>query len=561
MEQKIVTGTNPVLENTKAPNPFVSSGLFQSTTDVWTPYKMSFEGFAGSGKTLTMILVLLGLWFEEQKKKIVCLQDTEKSAKFIVPFLRHYGLIEGKNLFVTPSRSLIDFRKILDLCNSEHGIFMTDTATHLHEQMLKEFSEEKGRPVIYPGDAMVLKPEWKKQFTTPFVDAQNCHLFFTGRAAWEYTMEFNEEKGRKEFNATGVKMRGDNELAYEPDVVVLMERLQDISKKGVVTYRRASILKDRSRLIDGQQFTFHPQNPGRGKLWDFEPVWEVFRPVWKFLAAGNPVEQKQIPEPTPMGPLFSHGNAEGYWERRRQVDVLLEEIEGVYQQWIPGSGGMEKQLKSIIFNLQFNTRSKSALAERSPRELKAGLDCIEYLSRYVAKNYELLEKMHDKGDYENVTSFLTEEKNRFDRGETAAPPPKDGSAPNGLAEATAPSPVDEDQIPEFGSAAEKAPATDLAAKAAEAMEKVKTDPVQAMTDLFAAATNAEEIEQIEEGFAPVLANLDHETKEQIDALAEERRAEISVVLVEANARKPSGKKKARAANNGRKVRGESSVVA
>jgi hypothetical protein len=547
-ENTNTTGAPPVLKNTNAPNSFASSGLFQSTTDVWTPLKMSYQGFAGSGKTLTMILTIVGIWAEEGKKKIVCLQDTEKSAKFIVPFLNHYGLVEGKNLFVTSSRSLIDFGKILELCNREHGIFMIDTVTHLYEEMLRQFSEEKQRPVVYPGDAMVLKPEWKKQFTTPFVDAQNCHVFFTGRASWEYTMEINEETQKKEFHATAVKLRGDNELAYEPDVVVLMERLQDIQKRGVVTYRRASILKDRSRLIDGKQFIFRPQNPTNDKLWDFEPVWKVFRPVWKFLAAGNPVEQKQIPEPTPMGPLFSKGNAEGYYERRRQVDVLLEEIDGVYQQWIPGSGGMEKQLKSIIFNLQFNTRSKSALAERSPAELKKGLDAIEHLSRYVAKNYELLEKMYDKGEYENVTQFLTDGKNRFDKGETAAPVP-------------AASPVDDDEIPEFGSAAGKSPATDLAAKAAEAMEKVKTDPVQAMTDLFAAANNAEEIEQIEEGFAPVLEKLAPEMQEHINALAEDRRAEIGVLVAEANARKPSGKKKAGAANNGRKIRGESSVVA
>jgi hypothetical protein len=533
-QQKIVTGAHPVLGNPNAPNPFAASGLFQSTTDVWTPLKLSLEGFAGTGKTLTMLLILLGIWHEEGKNKIVCLQDTEKSAKFITPFLRHYGLIEGKNLFVTPSRSLIDFGKILDLCNREHGLFMTDTVTHLWDEMLRQFTVEQERPVKYPGDAMILKPEWKKQFTTPFVDAQNCHLFFTGRAAWEYTMELNEETKKKEFNATGVKMvGGGNELAYEPDIVVLMERVQEIRRKGVVTCRRASILKDRSRLIDGQQFSFEPQNPGRGKQWDFEPVWSLFRPVWKYLAAGNAVEAKNVPEPTPMGQLFSRGNAEGYWQRCRQVDVLIEEIDGVYQQWIPGSGGMEKQLKSIIFNLQFNTRSKSALAERTPGELKQGLDCIEYLSRYVAKNYELLEKMYDKGDYENVTSFLTEEKNRFDKGETAAPAP-------------AAAPVDDDQIPEFGSAAASSPAPDLAAKAAEAPSN-PAEICQALTN----AETAAKLFELEQIFAPVIAAMAQVDRDQVDWAAKQRRLDLSVLLAEAKGKKGSKNKKARAASNGK----------
>jgi hypothetical protein len=144
-------------------------------------------------------------------------------------------------------------------------------------------------------------------------------------------------------------------------------------------------------------------------------VWNCFKPVYQYLASGNAVEKRKIPEPTPMGPLFARGNAEAFWERRRQVDALLEEIDEVYAQWIPGSGGMEKQLRSIIFNVQFNTRSKSALAERSPDELKRGLDVVEYLSRYVAKNFEHVEKMYEKGEYENITEFISQEKTRVDK--------------------------------------------------------------------------------------------------------------------------------------------------
>src|SRR5438132_8612331 len=105
--QKPLTGAHPVLGNPNLPNPFADSGLFQNTADVWTPFKMSFEGFAGGGKTLTMCLIALALWEEEGKKKTVLLQDTERSAKFIVPFFREYGLITGQNFFVTPPRSLI----------------------------------------------------------------------------------------------------------------------------------------------------------------------------------------------------------------------------------------------------------------------------------------------------------------------------------------------------------------------------------------------------------------------------------------------------------------------
>jgi hypothetical protein len=232
-----------------------------------------------------------------------------------------------------------------------------------------------------------------------------------------------------------------------------MERTQDIGKDGVVTYRRASILKDRSRLIDGKSFDFWPQDVKPGERWDYGPVWKCFEPVYKYLAAGNAVEQRKIPEPTPLGPLFARGNAEAFWQRRRQVDALLEEIDGVYSQWIPGSGGLEKQLRTIIFNLQFNTRSKNALAERSPEELKRGLDVIEYLSRYVAKNYEHLEKMYEKGEYENITVFLSEEKLRLDKPGAIVTP-------------------DDDKIPEFDLDPTGAP-QNLATVLEKSIEKVK----------------------------------------------------------------------------------------
>ncbi|HWP59480.1 MAG TPA: hypothetical protein VNL14_16430 [Candidatus Acidoferrales bacterium] len=397
------------MESNQNQNPFAASGLFVNTADVWTPFKMSFEGFAGAGKSLTMYLMALGIWEEEGKTKTVLLQDTEQSAKFVVPFYREHGLIEGQNLFITASRSLVDFGKILDLAEKHRAILMIDTVTHLYEEMLRQFSIKENRPIKYPGDAMILKPLWKEKFSTPFVNARNCHILFTGRAAWEYTMEVNEQ-GKKEFNPTGVKMRGDNETAFEPDLLVLMEREQEVKRDGVNVFRMATVMKDRSRVLDGKQFRFDPMD-----TWEAgeNRVWDTFKPVYKFLASGS--QDQKRPTDTPMGPLFQTGNAEAYWARRRQVEILIEEIDGIYNQWMPGSGGLEKQLRSIIFNAQFNTRSKSALAELHPDDLRDGKDVVEHLAKYVAKNFDLLEKMHKDGQYEQINAFVLEEKQRVDQ--------------------------------------------------------------------------------------------------------------------------------------------------
>jgi hypothetical protein len=157
-------------------------------------------------------------------------------------------------------------------------------------------------------------------------------------------------------------------------------------------------MKDRSTLIHGKQFK--------------NPSWKDFEPVYQFLTSGAQERATSSAE-TPMGPLFKSGNAEEYWARRKQVEILIEEIDGIYNQWMPGTGGLEKQLRSIIFSLQFNTRSKTALAELTPEELRAGKDVIEHLTMFVAKHYDAIEKDYKAGNYEQINSYLSEERAKF----------------------------------------------------------------------------------------------------------------------------------------------------
>ena len=56
-------------EETQKPNPFLNNNLFAATANVKRPFKMSFEGFAGDGKSYTMGLVVLGVWIAEGRKE------------------------------------------------------------------------------------------------------------------------------------------------------------------------------------------------------------------------------------------------------------------------------------------------------------------------------------------------------------------------------------------------------------------------------------------------------------------------------------------------------------
>lgn len=398
-------------------NPFANSGFFVSTADTWTPFKMSYEGFAGGGKTFTMCCVALGIWQAEGKTGSVLLQDTERSAKFIVPFFRQFGLIEGKNFFVTHSRSLQRWGQILALAEKQRGtIFLTDTVTHIYEEMMVQFEKDNGRKVKYPQDALIIKPMWKEKFSTPFVNASNTHLLFTGRAAFEYTMQTDEDTGKKSFEATGVKMKGDNELLYEPDVVVLMERAQKIENGQVETARHATIIKDRSRIIDGKDYYFVTEKAGK-RLTDVElqdGVWRVFEPVYTMLASGNKQTEPETDSDKKLGALFVKGNGEAWYQQRLRAENITKEIGGIYEQWgMGGTGGLEKCLRAVINKVVFDTRTTASLVELHPDQLTEGARVLEYLVRYCASQVEFLETMFKKGEYDNLNQRIAEEKAKY----------------------------------------------------------------------------------------------------------------------------------------------------
>lgn len=359
-------------------NPFVESRLFTPQADVKRPFKMSFEGFAGDGKSFTMAQVVKGIWITEGKKKNVVLVDTERAAKFYAEIFRPVGLIEGVNFFVTASRSLTDFRKVLELCERDDAILMTDTATHLYEEMVKAYLVANERKKVEVWDHAVLKPMWKERFSTPYVNA-SCHCLFTGRAAWEYAMEENEETKKKDFYKSGVKMRGDNETAFEPDLLVLMQRVEEIRGKEVEVYRTATIMKDRSALLDGKVFT--------------NPTFKDFEPVYKFLCQGK-TTRGEVRETNQEAELRT-GADRAYWDNRRKAEIFIEEIEGLFRSYLPGQGPKEKKIQADIFYTVFETRSMIALGEMRAETLHEGKKSVEFLLKHLIEKRDWLAKMQD----------------------------------------------------------------------------------------------------------------------------------------------------------------------
>jgi len=331
------------------------SGLFFKTGEMRRYFKAAFEGFAGAGKSFTMGLVALGIWEQEGGKPPLVMIDTEESSKFLIPLFEDAGLIEGEHIFVSRSRSLVDFQRILTLAEEEHAVLLIDSLTHIHEEMVRQYLCDQHRKYLEMKDYMVLKPFWKEHFSVPYMRA-NCHALFTGRAAWEYESDRDDETGKiSEFYKSGIRMRGDNETAFEPDMLVLMTRCQKGNGRETQVWREAMILKSRYSPLDGQVYK--------------NPSFEDFKPIYRFVMNGTRDGFRGLE--TTMAGMFTDLARAGM-ARRRQIDVLLGELKGLYDSYLPGMGAKERKLKADVAHVAFGKRSWEALEQMSIEELKVG---------------------------------------------------------------------------------------------------------------------------------------------------------------------------------------------
>ena len=317
-------------------------------------FKAAFEGFAGTGKTYTMSQIAIGLC-EELGIKRVIMFDTERAAKYLEkPFAA-----AGIELLVRNSRTLADLTKTMDKCDQGFAsILIVDSITHVWEDTVEAYKKKYNRTGLQFQDWGVLKPLWKREFADRLVNGK-FHILMSGRAGFEYENEINEQTGKREIYKSGVKMKVEGETAYEPDMLVLMERFEEILGKDKKIYRQATIVKDRSGLIDGKTF----KNPAYK---DFEPV------ILDLLE--NPQSLVTDPETDSTG-LFR--TEEDKYQYINDKKITLEEIEGQLVKAWPSTGASDKKVKMDVLEQVFGTRSWLAVEQKGLDALKAGLADIK----------------------------------------------------------------------------------------------------------------------------------------------------------------------------------------
>jgi len=342
--------------------------------------KLALEGFAGDGKTFTATQIAIGVHKLIQSTKPIALFDTEKAFKALKPSFDAAGI---KAVVNDENRSLAALGQAMQWCEAGGAdVLIIDSITHVWEEFMKAYLNrpgKNGQPIqrsrLEFQDWGIIKPKWKEEFSTPFVMAK-CHIIFTGRAGYEYTDEKNED-GKREIFKSGIKMKAETETAFEPDILVLMQKKQDLISEHKKVWREAMIVKDRTNQIDGKTFT--------------NPTFEDFYPAIKILLDGTLRELHgvQIPDT-----FYEFENK--FSEIGKEREILVAEIEGCFELMGLGTGKEDKQVKAWTLNQIYGVNSTEMLAKRSNDTIKEGMKILKAFANQYKEYFNIcLDKEED----------------------------------------------------------------------------------------------------------------------------------------------------------------------
>jgi len=344
----------------------VRSNLFKKATNEQAYLKAGILGFPGSGKTYTGYLIAKGIIKTLGKKGTPLLfVDTETGSDFLVKLAES----EGIPLYVSKTRAFEDLLVAVDEAERLGAVLIIDSITHFWTELQDAYKKEKKRSRLYFQDWGPLKDTWRK-FTDRFVNSK-VHIVMNGRAGYEYDYSI-DETGAKQLEKTGTKMKAETDMGYEPSLLIEMVREPQIPEtiagssagkkkvEGRLWNHVAYVLKDRTRTLEGQRFE--------------NPTFEEFKPAVMYLnIGGNHVGVDTSKDSTA---LFKNEPEKEVSRRITDVQVTLEEIQGLIVSAIPGMSAGDKREKAELINFCFGTRSWTKVEHMRLEELKNGLAAL-----------------------------------------------------------------------------------------------------------------------------------------------------------------------------------------
>lgn len=331
------------------------SKLFKPLENEQGFLKMGIMGAQGSGKTFTAVEAAIGLRAYTKDPRPIYGLDTEGG----LSYLKEKFDEKKVPAEVAKTRAFVDLLAGIAEAEKHASVLLIDSVTHYWQELQDAFKKKKGRTTLRMQDWGELKgPGGWGNFTRAFLDSR-LHIVMCGRAGDDFESVENDE-GKLEYHKVGTKMQAEKNLGYEPGLALEMERVPlDQPRRGQRNFaNRAYVLKDRFDIIDGQFFD--------------NPTFESFLPHIKRLNLGV---HGQIAK-TDSTELFDKNSDKNYFERKKQVEIFLEEIQGELTSAYPGQSAEEKRVKADLIQEAFGTRSWKALEDYAPEKLKEGLTLI-----------------------------------------------------------------------------------------------------------------------------------------------------------------------------------------
>jgi hypothetical protein len=334
--------------------------LFKPAETTSAFLKMGMMGFAGSGKTYTATSVAIGLHKFAKSTKPIFFLDTETGSDWVKPRIEAAGI----QLFTAKTRAFRDLLEAIPEAEANASLLLVDSLTHFWVELTDAYMRAKKRTRLQFDDWAFLKAEWRK-FTDLFVNS-NLHVIVCGRAGFEYDYSTDEETGKKNLEKTGIKMKAEGEMGYEPSLLVLMEREMEMATK---TNRHfAKVLKDRSTLLDGKEFA--------------DPTFEHFLPHIQCLNLGG--RQLGVDATRTSASLIP---ADARDNRIVQRKIVLDEIESLIVLHYPGQAAADKKKKLELLRTNFGASWTEIESVMPLERLRAGYDALHRELESVPSRY------------------------------------------------------------------------------------------------------------------------------------------------------------------------------
>jgi hypothetical protein len=334
------------------------TSLFQPAEVTSAFMKMGLLGFQGSGKTKTAAKVVIGLvrHMREQgisyANKPVMFLDTETGSDWVIPDFKAAGI----RLNSAKTRSFADLLSAVDEAEQNGSALIIDSITHFWMELTQSYMKMKKRTRLQFEDWGYLKSEWAK-FTDRYVNS-SAHIALCGRAGFEYDYTVDDETQKKNLEKTGVKMKAEGEMGYEPSLLVLMERQQEIEGNKIKrVWRTATILKDRAARLDGQSFE--------------DPGFEEFLPHIQMLNLGG----RQMGVDTSRNSQHMITPDKRDWQPV-QREICIDEIQTLLALHYPSQSADDKKAKLKALLAHFDATWTEIEKVMPLSDLRAGYDSL-----------------------------------------------------------------------------------------------------------------------------------------------------------------------------------------